>query len=102
MAVKWANAHFTNGLLPIIMRAMLSDLIQEIDAHLAWRKARGHELAETTFGRFAANDGKLVGRLRAGGGITVSTMQSIQKWIAEDREALTSQGNPDEAQGAAA
>lgn len=88
MAVKWANAHFTNGQKPIMLGAMLSELITAIDAHLAWRKARGHELAETTFGRFAANDGKLMGRLRAGKGITVATMQAIQAWIAADRAEI--------------
>lgn len=71
------------------MPTMLSDLIQEIDAHLAWREGQGHKLAETTFGLRAANDGKLVGRLRGGNGITVATMQAIQKWIAADRAELT-------------
>lgn len=99
MAVKWATAHFTNGQKPIILARMLSDLINEIDAHLAWRKARGHELADTTFGRLAANDGKLMGRLRAGGGITVATMQSIQTWIAQDKSALQ---EGDDGQSAAA
>lgn len=67
---------------------MLTDLITEIDAHLAWREAQDQRLAETTFGRLAANDGKLMGRLRSGSGITVSTMQAIQIWIAADRAAI--------------
>lgn len=86
--MKWANAHFTNGQPPIIVSSMLSDLISEIDAHLAWREGQGQRLAETTFGRLVANDGKLMGRLRAGSGITVSTMQAIQLWVAADRAAV--------------
>ena len=35
------------------------------------------EIAESTFGLRAVNDGKFVGRLRAGKGITLSTLKTI-------------------------
>lgn len=88
MAVKWAKAHFTNGQTPIIMRAMLDDLLREIDAHLAWRASRGKAMAESTFGRLAVDDGKLVARLRGGGDITVSKLTKILEFIADDRKAV--------------
>lgn len=68
---------------------MLSDLIDEIDAHLAWRAAQNHALAETTFGLRAVDDGKLMSRLRAGRQITVDKMQRIRSWIAADRAAIS-------------
>lgn len=53
------------------------ELLIEIDAFL-------HEagMAETTFGRQAANDGKLVARLRSGKGITTNTVEKIRDFIA--------------------
>jgi len=69
---------------------MLSDLITDIEAHLAWRNGRGYELAETTFGMKAVKDSKLVRRLRGGSGLTVSKMQQIRDWIAADRAAVES------------
>jgi len=36
-------------------------------------------IAETTFGRKAVNDGKLVARLRAGKSIQLDTLQRIEK-----------------------
>ena len=65
---------------------MLEDLIVEIEAHLAWRAQQNRALAESTFGRLAVNDGKLLDRLRSGGTITVATMDSIRSWIAADRQ----------------
>lgn len=43
-------------------------------------------IAETTFGRLAANDGKLVRRLRGGTLVRPKTRERILKFI-EDREA---------------
>ena len=42
------------------------------------RYCRNANIAETTFGRRAVNDGKLVGRLRAGGSITLATLRRIE------------------------
>lgn len=85
MAVKWARALFTNGHLPIYATVVLTELIADIDAHLAWRATVNKPLAESTFGLRAVNDGKLVERLRAGSQITVAKMDSIRTWIATDR-----------------
>ena len=52
------------------------DLLIEIDAFL-----RNVGMAETTFGRKAANDGKLVARLRGGKGITTNTVEKIRDFI---------------------
>ena len=46
---------------------------------------RQAQLAETTFGRRAVNDGKLVGRLREGGRITTDTLDRVRGFIAEHR-----------------
>jgi hypothetical protein len=42
-------------------------------------------MAETTFGRRAVNDGKLVKRLRQGGGITMDTAARVRQFISMDR-----------------
>lgn len=56
-------------------------LLREIDAF-----REGHGMAETTFGRLAVNDGKFVGRLRGGAGITVATVDRVRAYIAEQRK----------------
>ena len=38
-------------------------------------------VAESTFGRFSVNDGKFVGRLRAGGRITTTTFERVRSFI---------------------
>lgn len=55
-------------------------LLSEIDAFL-----RDAGVAETTFGRHAVNDGKFVGRLREGAGITVATVDRVRAYIAAER-----------------
>ncbi len=67
---------------------MLTDLINTIEAHLAWRNAQDQKLAETTFGMKAVRDSKLMARLRGGSSINVKTMQAIHDFIAEDRRAV--------------
>ncbi len=42
---------------------------------------RDHEIAETTFGRLAVNDGKFVGRLRAGRGVTTRTIERVRTFL---------------------
>jgi SAM-dependent methyltransferase len=39
-------------------------------------------MAESTFGRRAVNDGKLVGRLRLGGRVTIETVDRVREFIA--------------------
>jgi len=55
-------------------------LLSEIDAFL-----RDAEMAETTFGRHAVNDGKFVGRLREGAGVTVATVERVRAYISAER-----------------
>src|ERR1700732_3247170 len=43
---------------------------------------RSADMAESTFGRRAVNDGKLVHRLREGKRITIDTLERIQAYIA--------------------
>ena len=43
---------------------------------------RRSDMAESTFGRRAVNDGKLVHRLREGKRITIDTLERIQAYIA--------------------
>src|SRR5437764_1474691 len=43
---------------------------------------RGAGIAESTFGRLAVNDGKLVGRLRLGGRVTTETVERVRAFIA--------------------
>ena len=55
-----------------------SDLLREIDAFV-----HRAGMAPTTFGRLAANDGKLVARLRSGKGITTRTVEKVQAYMRE-------------------
>lgn len=55
-------------------------LLAEIDAFL-----EDANMAETTFGRHAVNDGKFVGRLREGAGVTVATVDRVRAYIAGER-----------------
>lgn len=55
---------------------MLSDFLSEIDAFI---ERRG--IKETTFGRLAVNDGKFVGRLRAGKGVTLDLVERVRAYM---------------------
>lgn len=59
--------------------SMLSDLIDEIEGYA---KRRG--IKETTFGRLAADDGKFVGRLRDGKGVTIATVERVRKYMRDN------------------
>jgi hypothetical protein len=48
------------------------------------RYCHEHRLAETTFGRRAVNDGKLVKRLKAGKSITLATLRRIETALRSD------------------
>lgn len=43
---------------------------------------RSSAIAETTFGRKAVNDGKLVARLRNGGSVTIDKAADIRRFMA--------------------
>lgn len=59
-------------------------LLREIEAHL-----REFDVAESTFGRRAVNDGKLVDRLRRGGDVTLKTAERVRAFIASERAKAT-------------
>lgn len=46
-------------------------------------------MAESTFGRRAVNDGKLVGRLRIGGRVTIETVERVRTFMSEHRTIET-------------
>jgi SAM-dependent methyltransferase len=50
------------------------------------RRAR---MAESTFGRLAVNDGKLVGRLRLGGRVRAETAERVRAFISQDPAPAT-------------
>lgn len=58
----------------------VASLLAEIDAFLAETG-----IAATTFGRHAVNDGKFVGRIRSGSGITVALVDRVRAHIATER-----------------
>ena len=76
---------------------MLTDLIADIDNHLAWRAAQGRPLADSTFGLLAVDDGKLVGRLKAGGQVTIGKLDAIRAFIERDRKAIEAEADTQEA-----
>ena len=70
-------------------------LLEEITAF-----CRASGMAETTFGRRAVNDGKLMPRLKSGGGVTLDTAERVRAFIAaEGREAAPSSDAADEGSG---
>ncbi len=54
-------------------------LIEEIEQF-----CRTRTIAESTFGRMAVNDGKFVGRLRSGKGVTTRTLKRVQEFMAAE------------------
>ena len=52
------------------------ELVGEIEAY-----CRESGIAETTFGRIAVNDGKFVGRLRDGKGVTTATVDRVRRFL---------------------
>jgi len=69
----------TNGLLPINPSAMAEpNLIAEVDAFLARKDV---QMTASTFGRLAANDGKLVDRLKSGGRVWPETAEKIRSFM---------------------
>jgi len=56
-----------------------ADLLDEISDY-----CRKTKVAESTFGRLAVNDGKLVSRLRGGGRVTAETVSRVRSFIASN------------------
>src|SRR5579864_4938455 len=52
---------------------------------------RATQTAESTFGRLAVNDGKLVSRLRDGARITTGTLDKVRSYLSEHRNAALAQ-----------
>ncbi|MBB4287921.1 hypothetical protein [Roseospira goensis] len=67
-----------------------SPIVREIEQF-----CRRHRMAETTFGRLAANDGKLVRRLRSGGRMWPENEQRVRDFM-QARDAPPTP-HPDEA-----
>ena len=55
-------------------------LIEEIEAY-----CRRAGIAESTFGRQVVNDGKFVGRLREGKGVTTATVDRVRRFMTQRR-----------------
>ncbi len=54
----------------------MHDLIEEIETF-----CRDNDMAESTFGRMAVNDGKFMGRLRSGRTVTAKTLERVRTFI---------------------
>jgi len=67
-------------------------LILEIENH-----CRETGCAESTFGRRVVNDGKFVGRLRDGKGVTTSTVAKVRAYIEETGKSSSAEDSPSEA-----
>jgi hypothetical protein len=63
------------------MASMSEALLRDIAEY-----CRRAGMAESTFGRLAVNDGKLVSRLRLGGRVTTDTADRVQAFIAREPE----------------
>jgi hypothetical protein len=70
-----------------------SELLAEIESFLTSRR----DMAETTFGKLAVNDGKLVSRLRNGRNVTVATIERTRDFLREQRAATPPSREPLEA-----
>ena len=55
-------------------------LVREIDVFLA-----ESDMAESTFGRKAVNDGKFVNRIRQGGDVSIRIAEKVRLYIASER-----------------
>lgn len=66
----------------------VEELISEIEGF-----CREAGIAEATFGTRAVNDGKFVGRLRLGKGITVATVDRVRGYIATQRAGAAAKTN---------
>lgn len=63
--------------------SLIEDLLLDIERFLAETG-----IAPSTFGRQAVNDGKFVGRLRAGADVTVGTVDRVRAYMASEKAKL--------------
>lgn len=56
-----------------------AQLLSEVEAFL-----RTRDIAETTFGLYAVNDGKFMSRLRSGANMTFATAEKVRAFIAAE------------------
>ena len=61
---------------------VLGGLVDEIETY-----CREAGIAETTFGRIVVNDGKFVGRIREGKGVTTATVDRVRRFLDENGSA---------------
>jgi hypothetical protein len=73
---KWVIAHHVCGM---ITNQSIIDMIESYCAT--------HAMAETTFGKKAVNDGKLLSRLREGKSISIDTYNRIVGLVSKVEEA---------------
>lgn len=64
--------------------ATVATLLKEIDDF-----CRDAEMSEATFSKRVANDGKFIGRLRAGADLTVGKLDQVRAYIAAERAKAT-------------
>jgi hypothetical protein len=67
---------------------LINDLLRDISAYATRRG-----IALTTFGRLAVNDGKFVGRLREGQGVTVRLIEKARKYMSDNPVAAPQAAN---------
>jgi SAM-dependent methyltransferase len=68
-----------HGRIEEVLRAVTTEaLLREISDY-----CRRVGMAESTFGRLAVNDGKLVSRLRTGASVTIYTMERVRNFIGQ-------------------
>lgn len=51
----------------------ITEILSRIECYCA-----GRGISESTFGRYVVNDGKFVARLRAGGSMTLKTLERVE------------------------
>ena len=59
----------------------MTDLLSRIEQHC---QTRG--ISESTFGRYAVNDGKFVARLRSGRSMTLKTFERVEAALVPDAD----------------
>ncbi|MBT3550037.1 MAG: hypothetical protein HOO19_21380 [Rhodospirillaceae bacterium] len=69
-----------------------ASLIAEIEAY-----CRQAGVAESTFGRRVVNDGKFVGRLRDGKGVTTATVAKVRGYLTEENKSAADSQKDDDA-----
>jgi len=68
------------------MENSIQTLVPRIEAF-----CKSKDMAETTFGAKAVNDGKLVNRLRSGGTVTLKTFLAIEDFLSANGQGATTQ-----------